>query len=548
MTAITITLVLLASVVASSIVARLMARRLPLPLPFVQIALGGLLASLFDVHIGFEPEVFLLLFIAPLLYLDGWRIPSEGLLGDKWTICALAFGLVLFTVAGAGYFIHWIIPAVPLTVAFALAAVLSPTDAVALSAIAARTPIPRRLLHILEGEALLNDASGLVCMRFAVVATLTGTFSFVDASATFLWLACAGAAAGVAVAVLANAGKDWISRRYGEEPGSQILISLLIPFTAYLLATQISASGILAAVAAGIAMNYEERTGNALPVTRIRRAAVWDAIQFAANGAIFVLLGYQLPAIVEGAEHVVREAGHQGGLWLPVYVLAINTVLLLLRAIWVWITLRLFLFGPARAERKARKPGWRLTMITALAGVRGALTLSGIMTLPLALADGTPFPARDLAIFLAAGVIIASLIVANLGLPALLRGLELPPDISRHREEDAARVAAAQAAIDAIERSLRAPPATQMEADLQMQAGARLIEQYRRRIDARSPNEADPDFARRSDEIERRLRLIGLAAERNEYYRFARNGKLHGDLTNLLVREIDLLESRFTRN
>ncbi|MEI9987194.1 MAG: sodium:proton antiporter [Aliidongia sp.] len=250
----------------------------------------------------------------------------------------MALGLVLFTVVGAGFFIHWMIPAVPLAVAFALAAILSPTDAVAVAAIAKRTPFPRRLMHILEGEALLNDASGLVCMRFAVAAALTGSFSIVEASATFLWLASGGIAVGAAVALTANTAKDWIARHFGEETGSQILISLLIPFAAYLLASRLQVSGILAAVVAGIAMNHEERTGHASPVTRIRRAAVWDAVQFASNGVIFVLLGHQLPTIAVGAAQAVDETGHQRGLWLLAYVAAITAALVMLRGSWVWIT------------------------------------------------------------------------------------------------------------------------------------------------------------------------------------------------------------------
>jgi hypothetical protein len=164
---------------------------------------------------------------APVL--DGWRIPREGLTEDWWTICALALGLVLFTVLGADYFIHWMIPSMPLAVAFALAGLLSPTDAVALSAIAKHAPVPKRLIHVFEGEALLNDASGLVCMRFAVAAVLTGSFSIVEASGTILWLAGGGVVVGAAVALGANTGKDWVSQRFGEETGSQIPISLLIP-------------------------------------------------------------------------------------------------------------------------------------------------------------------------------------------------------------------------------------------------------------------------------------------------------------------------------
>src|SRR5467141_2058304 len=158
----------------------------PLPLPLVQIALGSIIASVANLGVALKPDIFFLLFLPPLLFLDGWRIPKEGLFRDKGTILELALGLVLFTVVGVGYFINWMIPAMPLAVAFALAAIVSPTDSTAVSAIATRVPIPKRLMHILDGESLLNDASGLVCMRFAVAAALTGTFSLGDAFGTFL--------------------------------------------------------------------------------------------------------------------------------------------------------------------------------------------------------------------------------------------------------------------------------------------------------------------------------------------------------------------------
>ena len=195
MEAVTTALILLLLVVVSGPLGRALPAAVPLPL--VQIALGAALAAVADLGVELRPEVFFLLFLPPLLFLDGWRIPKEGLLRDKGTILALAFGLVVFTVLGVGLFVHWMIPAMPLAIAFALAAIISPTDPVAVSAIAARTPIPARLMHILEGESLLNDASGLVCMRYAVAAALTGTFSLLDASTTFLWLAIGGVAVGV---------------------------------------------------------------------------------------------------------------------------------------------------------------------------------------------------------------------------------------------------------------------------------------------------------------------------------------------------------------
>ena len=398
-----------------------------LPLPLYQIALGACIASVANLGVELQPDIFFLLFLPPLLFLDGWRIPKEGLFRDKGTILELALGLVVFTVLGVGLFINWMIPSMPLAVAFALAAIVSPTDPIAVSAIAKRAPIPKRLMHVLEGESLLNDASGLVCMRFAVAAALTGTFSLASAFGTFLWLAIGGIVIGTAVTWGTMKVKSWLSRMYGEDSGSQILVSLLIPFASYLLAEHFHCSGILAAVAAGITMSYAEQTGQALAATRVRRSAVWDTVHFAANGIIFVLLGEQLPQIVAGAARVVEETGHHDPAWLLIYILAINLALAALRLLWVWASLRFVLFKAARRGKTVDKPSWRLVAATSLAGVRGTITLAGVMTLPLAMDDGSPFPARDLAILLAAGVIIVSLVAASVALPRLLNNLSLPP-------------------------------------------------------------------------------------------------------------------------
>jgi CPA1 family monovalent cation:H+ antiporter len=538
-----IILLLLLAVVVSSIIER--ASPFPIPLPFAQITLGALIAWAFDFNIVLAPEFFLLLFIAPLLFLDGWRTPKEGLLHDKWIICALAFGLVFFTVIGAGLFIHWMIPAMPLAIAFALAAVLSPTDAVAVSAIAARSPLPKRLLHILEGESLLNDASGLVCLRFAVAAALTGAFSITEASLAFLWVVAAGIAVGIGVTVLANVAKDWIAQRFGEETGSQILISLLIPFGAYIAAEHLHASGILAAVAAGIAMNREERSGRARAVTRVRRAAVWDAVQFAANGVIFVLLGQQLPGILAGASAAIDPTGHENTLWLLLYVLAVSVVLATLRALWAWATLQARHFRTGTGPLSFNMRQWQLVAVTTLAGARGAVTLSGVMTLPLALQDAAAFP-RDLAIALAAGVIVVSLVTANVGLPLVMRGVALPRGSSEHREKDEARQAAAAAAIKAIEHDLMKASYEGADAVLHREAGERVLAQYRQRADGRTANMPDRELLWRVEEIEHGLLRLAFEAERHELYRFAQAGRLTDETVRHLVRDIDLQETRIS--
>ncbi len=537
---VTILMLLLAVVVSSSA-----ARFTRIPLPLVQIGLGVLIALSIVPTVTLEPDLFFLLFLPPLLFLDGWRIPKQDLLRDRAMVLELALGLVLFTVVGLGLMIHWLFPAMPLPVAFALAAVVSPTDPIAVTAIAARAPIPKRLMHILEGESLLNDASGLVCMRFAVAAMLTGSFSLKAAFVAFLWVALGGVAIGVAVTWAVTRVKAKLSRRLGEDTSSQILVSLLIPFGAYLLAEHFHCSGILAAVAAGVTMSFAEQTGQGLAATRMRGAAVWDTVQFAANGVIFVLLGEQIPGILAKAPDTVHLTGHANPWWLGVYVLAIVAALALLRFAWVWTSLRLTLFRAARKGQAAPKVNWRVVAATCLAGVRGAITLAGVLTLPLALNDGTPFPGRDLAIFLAAGVILVSLIVATLGLPAVLKGLVLPAEPSRQSEIDNARAAAAEKAILAIEQAQHRAAEGRADADLYAEAASRAMELYRERIDGKLQTPEVIAQGHRTEQIERELRLAGLKAERDEIFRLVRARELNEESSRKIIRELDLYETRY---
>ncbi|MCR0980567.1 Na+/H+ antiporter [Roseomonas populi] len=543
MESVTIVLVLLLVLVVSGWVNR--ALPIPIPRPLVQIALGAVVGLAADLRVELNPELFFLLFLPPLLFLDGWRIPKEEMLRDAGTILELALGLVVFTVLGVGLFIHWLVPAMPLPVAFALAAVLSPTDPIAVTSIAARVPIPKRLMHILEGESLLNDASGLVCLRFAVAAMLTGTFSLYDAALSFLWVALGGIAVGLLVTLAVTRAKTWIARRIGEEAGTQIVVSLLIPFGSYLLAEHLHCSGILAAVAAGIAMSFAEAAGPAAASTRMQRATVWDTIQFVANGIIFVLLGEQLPGILERAAETVALTGHHEPIWLVIYVVAINMALGALRFAWVWVSLRFFLYRANRRGVVVQRPGWRLLVATSLAGVRGAITLAGVLTLPLFLNDGEPFPARDLAILLAMGVIILSLVAASVGLPLLLRGLEMPEEHGQAEEEDRARVVAAEAAIRAVERAEHGLAEGRADADLYVEAAARVMEYYRARIDRRTGDGAAKGLARRSEVAERAMVLAALRAERRAIQDLLRLRRIGTETAARLMREVDLLELRY---
>ncbi|RYG87245.1 MAG: Na+/H+ antiporter, partial [Alphaproteobacteria bacterium] len=345
-----------------------------------------------------------------------------------------------------------------------------------------------------------------------------------------------------------STAKGWISRRWGEDVGAQIVISLLIPFAAYLTAEELHASGILAAVAAGITMSFTERgaaKGQSLALTRIRRAVVWDTVQFVANGVIFVILGEQMPSILARAAEVVAGTTRPEIWWLAVYVLGIVATLLALRFAWVWASLKLTIYR-RRHRGPQPKVGLRLIAVMSLAGVRGAITLAGILTLPFVLADGTPMPSRSLAIFLAAGVIIVSLLVATFALPRLLKNVELPPEPSHQQEEDRSRIAAAEAALRAIEDAAHTMAEGKSNPDLYADIAARLMELYRQRIETRTHiGEDEAVAARQGDAIESQLRLVGLAAEREELGRRARAREIDSETVKKLIREVDLAELRY---
>ncbi|WEF33943.1 Na+/H+ antiporter [Pseudoduganella chitinolytica] len=544
MDSIEIVLAMLLAVVASAYLVRVLP--LAVPLPLVQIGLGAVIAGFTGHGVQMDPALFFLLFLPPLLFLDGWRIPKSGLFRDKAIILELALGLVIFTVVGAGFLIHWLIPAMPLPVAFALAAIVSPTDPVAVSSIASRAPIPKRLMHILEGESLLNDASGLVCFRFAVAAAMTGAFSLTKASLTFVWLVAGGIGAGVLTVLAITWVQRFLFRRFGEPAGSPILVNLLMPFGAYLAAEHLHASGILAAVAAGVTMSYVELSGQVMANTRIQRSAVWDTVQFALNGVMFVLLGEQLPDIMEGARVSLSQSGHVNAWWLVLYAFAISFGLMTLRFLWVWTALRITLYRKTRRGEAVRQPPLRVLLAMSLAGVRGAITLAGVMTLPLALPGGAPFPARDLTIFLASTVILISLVAASIGLPRLLGGLHFPEEPAEQQEEDLARREAASAAIAAVERAQMELMHKGDECDMYPEAAGRVIALYQHRLDTTGTGDDEEAAARHRqlDMAERALRLAALQAERRTIFNLARHEHISDEISRKLVREIDLVEAR----
>ena len=523
-------------------VSRLVGRVIPLPLPLVQIAAGALLAwPTLGLHVALDPELFLFLFLPPLLFSDGWRMPKREFWRLRGPILTLAVGLVLFTVVGAGYFIHWLLPTIPLPVAFALAAVLSPTDAVAVSAIA-QSRLPTPLMHMLQGEALMNDASGLVTFKFALAAALTGVFSLTDASVTFVLVAVGGLAVGVALSLLVGRLRSWMIARGWDDPATHVVFMLLLPFAAYVVAERLGASGILSAVAAGMMQSWLDLLPRQTS-TRLLNRSVWSLLEFAFNGLIFLLLGLQLPDIIKAV--VSNEASVWPTLLYRCFdVIAIFLVLLVLRFVWVQSIWRLS--GWLRRWRGKGEmvsvPTARSCWLLTVGGVRGAVTLAGVLSVPMLMA-GAAFPERDLLIFIAAGVILLSLIAACIALPLLLRGIEKSPDDQRRNEVRDAWRKTAEAAIHALEAE-EAKPQDAAEAALAAELKARIMSEYRHQLEVFNDSAEAQALAFQMDLLERRLRLNALRAQRLELYRLSRHHQIGDDVLREVLAELDLSEAK----
>lgn len=531
MTDIRYILVLLAGVVLTNWVGRVLGDRVALPL--IQVAAGAAIGSLTSFGAALKPEQFFLIFLPPLLFFDGWRVSKTDLAANAPLILSMALGLVVATVGCVGLMLHWLIPAMPLAVCFALAAVLSPTDVVAAGAVARHIPIPRGVLRLLEGEALFNDAAALICLRLAIAAVVTGTVPVLSSLAAFAWAAGGGIAIGIAFSWMVATAKAFMVRRAGEDTSGQILISLLIPYGAYLLAEAAASSAVLAAVAAGMMMSRIEVSGRALPLTRLRRVAVWETLQFTLNGVMFLLLGEQMPVILSGAARSIAEGGHRAVGWLGLYVAATVLALAALRFAWVLAALTWWPAGGGGGA-PGTAPRWRSVAVMAFGGVRGAVTLAAALSLPLVVKDGVPFPARDLAVFIAAAVILVSLALANVALPVLLRGIALQPDVADAEEERAARAETLKAALDALAETAQAQTAEASPVAMI------VADHYRHRLDQLQVEGVDGGTAAWPEE--RRMHLLAIQAERRSIVSRVRERLIPVDLAHRLLRETDAEE------
>jgi len=505
----------------------LLARRLKIPYPILMV-LGGLLLGFIPSlpKVRLNPEVIFIFFLPPLLYPAALFTSWRDFRANLRPISLLAVGLVLFTTAITGYLAHYFIPGLPLAAGFVLGAIISPPDAIAATAIAERLRVPRRIVTILEGESLVNDATALVAYRFAVIAVVSGSFSFGRATAQFFVVAVGGIVLGLAVGWIAA----WIHQRL-DDPPVQITISLLTPFAAYLPAERLGVSGILSVVTAGLYMGW--RSPEIIDSrTRLQAGPVWEMIVFLLNGFIFILIGLQLPEILRSlsAYSIPRL------IW---YGALISVAVILLRMLWVFPATYLprLLFKSIRARDPY--PAWQHVTIVGWTGMRGVVSLAAAMALPLAVQDGSPFPGRPLILFLTFTVILATLVVQGLSLPPIIRWLQVEDDDSAEQEEREARLKgneAALARLNEIADAGKIPPETVQ----------RLRVEYEDRIRQLEVCESDADEAHRglfSSDYERLSHEL-LVVERKTIIELRNERVINDEVLRRIQRDIDLAEAR----
>ena len=409
---------LMALVVISNIISHYL---VSIPTALIEIALGLVLALSLNLRIEVQADWFMLLFVAPLLFNDGKNFPKDELWELRAPIFAYAIWLVLLTTVVGGFFIHWLIPGIPLALAMALVAVLSPTDPVAVHGIAEQINLPPKLLSLISGESLINDASGLIAFKYALAAFMTSTFSLTHAVGDFVYMAIVGGLIGLALISLIHFIRLFLVQQGIQDVVLHATIKLLTPFIIYIIADEIAhASGVIAVVTAGVlSINQPQVYRSTNSEVKLVTTKMWDVLVYLLNGLVFILLGLELPIAMRAT--LENPEVHNGILLLD--ILLIWLFFLAIRVVWSYLYMT---FTYLRKDKKAR-PSFKLALMTGLTGVRGAVTMASIMSMPFVLASGEWFVQRSLIITLACGVVLTSLLVATITLPLLTKNaLPLP--------------------------------------------------------------------------------------------------------------------------
>jgi CPA1 family monovalent cation:H+ antiporter len=496
------------------------ARHFRFPYPIALVIGGGALGFVPELpQLVFDPQLILVLVLPPILYqaalLTSWRDFKANIR----PISLLAIGLVFATTLAVGAAAKLVVPEIPWAAAFVLGAIVSPPDAVAATAILSQLNIPRRVVTVLEGESLVNDASGLVLYKFAVAAVLTGTFSLAEAGAEFAGASTGGIAIGVALGFLFI----FIHRHLGDT-FIEVLTTLSVPYFAYIAAESLHTSGVLAVVAAGLVRGrYSPEIVSA--EMRIIARSVWNILVFLLNSLVFILIGTQLSAVSGRLSQYSHEQ-------LLVYGALISVVAIAVR--FAWIYLATYLPRLLGMRRRGHSVPESEVFIMSWCGMRGIVSLAAALALPLVRDSGEPFPHRDLIVFLTFVVIAVTLVVQGLTLGPLIRKLKVGTDWSGHEEERRAKLALTKAALAAID---------------EMATGEKISDAVAERIRAEFAEKVTLGAATgavlvASADPARRLREAAIRAERRELIRIWRENQISDDVLHHIEEDLDYQESR----
>jgi CPA1 family monovalent cation:H+ antiporter len=503
-----------------------LARKVGTPYPIVMV-IGGLLLTFLPAipNITLNPDLIFVVVLPPLLYSSAWNTSWRDFRYNIVSISLLAFGLVAFTVIGVALAAPRVFPGFDWRLGLVLGAIVAPTDAIAATSIARRVGLPAHIVDILEGESLINDATGLLALEFAIgilvhkrIPTISGGLL------TLVWLTAGGIAIGLIIGWLV----DHFERRIDNAP-IEVTISILVPYGAYLAAQAVHASGVLAVVSCGLLLS--RRSAHLFsPSVRIGVWSVWQSLTFILNGLVFVLIGLQFPAI-RSSIHSYSTAA------IITYGAVFSALLILLRLVWVFPGARLaYLLRTRMLHHDERPPVLRQTFVIGLTGMRGVVSLAAALALPTLLVDGSPFPHRDLIICLVFCVILVTLVLQGLTLPPLIRLLGLAGGEGPNCEELEARRIVTQAAMSHLE------DAKARDKDKSGEVYEDLIGHYRHRL---ATLRVDASSAERMDhERHVELSLEALRVERETAIRLRNEGRTNDTVLRRIERELDLSESR----
>jgi Na+/H+ antiporter len=515
-------LVLMVAIAGLSVLAGAVGVPYPILLVLGGLALG-FVPGLPDIEL--PPEIVLVLFLPPLLYHAAFFSSPRDLRADMRAISMLAVGLVLATMVAVATIGH-LAGGLPWAAAFALGAIVSPTDPLAATTIARRTGVPRRLVTLLEGESLVNDATALVSYRIAVSVVAGGTFVLWRAGLEF----AANATGGVVVGLAVGLAITWI-RKQLDDPPVEIVVTLVTGYVAYLPAEQLGVSGVLAAVAAGLYVGWHA-PAVASAETRLLGFSFWEVFVYLLNAALFTLIGLQLPPILSA---VTDDYGVGTLIGLAVLV---SGAVIAIRIVWVFTVPYLIRLLDRRSSQLARRVGPGERFVVGWSGMRGAVSLAAALALPTS-AGGQGFPDRDLIIFLTFIVILVTLVVQGLSLPVIIRRFVTSEDDQDHREELQARLGAAKAALNRLEE-LAEEDWTRSDTIDRLRG---LYEYRKKRFAARGGMVDDDGYEDRSLAYQRLTHEL-LDAQRIAIVRLRNEGAISSEVMRRVERDLDLEESR----